>query len=197
MRKTLRRTATLLTKKAVLFVVVLFMSITIRAYDIEVKNSDGVTIFYNYINNGTELEVTGSSKYNVKYSGTVVIPEEVTDGDETLKVTGIGAWAFNNCTNLVSVTIPHGVTSIGNFAFSGCTDMTSLTIPNSVTSIGNWAFNHCDKMTAFDIPNGVTSIEDETFANCKSLISVSIPNSVTSIGTFAFLGWNLFLFQTV
>ena len=45
MRKTLRRTATLLTKKAVLFVVVLFMSITIRAYDIEVKNSDGVTIF--------------------------------------------------------------------------------------------------------------------------------------------------------
>ena len=28
------------------------------AYDIEVKNADGVTIYYNYINDGTELEVT-------------------------------------------------------------------------------------------------------------------------------------------
>ena len=120
MRKTLRRTATLLTKKAVLFVVVLFMSTTIRAYDIEVKNSDGVTIYYNYINNGTELEVASYPTYLLKYSGSVVIPEEVTDGDETLKVTRIGEWAFNNCTNLVSVTIPNGVTSIGNFAFYGC-----------------------------------------------------------------------------
>ena len=118
MRKTLRRTATLLTKKAVLLVVVLFMSATIRAYDIEVKNSEGVTIYYNYINNGTELEVASYPTYLLKYSGSVVIPEEVTDGDETLKVTRIGEWAFNNCTNLVSVTIPNGVTSIADHAFN-------------------------------------------------------------------------------
>ena len=28
------------------------------AYDIKVENADGVTIYYNYINNGMELEVT-------------------------------------------------------------------------------------------------------------------------------------------
>ena len=28
------------------------------AHDIEVQNGDGVTIYYNYINNATELEVT-------------------------------------------------------------------------------------------------------------------------------------------
>ena len=28
------------------------------AYDIAVKNADGVTIYYNYINNEKELEVT-------------------------------------------------------------------------------------------------------------------------------------------
>jgi len=118
MRKTLRRTATLLTKKAVLFVVVLFMSTTIRAYDIEVKNSDGVTIYYNYINNATELEVASYPTYLLKYSGSVVIPEEVTYGDETLKVTRIGVGAFDQCTNLVSVTISNGVTSIGDHAFN-------------------------------------------------------------------------------
>ena len=118
MRKTLCRAATSLTKKFVLLVATIFMSITVHAYDIAVKNADGVTIYYNYINNATELEVATSSKYNLKYSGSVVIPEEVTDGDETLKVTRIGEWAFDQCTNLVSVTIPNGVTSIGDHAFN-------------------------------------------------------------------------------
>lgn len=110
----------LLTKKVVLLVAALFMSITVHAYDIAVENADGVTIYYNYINNGTELEVTRSSKYNEKYSGIVVIPEEVTDGDETLKVTRIGERAFDLCNSLVSVTIPNGVTSIGELAFRNC-----------------------------------------------------------------------------
>ena len=30
------------------------------AYDIAVKNSDGVTIYYNYINEGLELEVVAN-----------------------------------------------------------------------------------------------------------------------------------------
>ena len=98
----------LLTKKAVLFVAVLFMSTTIRAYDIEVKNSEGVTIYYNYINNGTELEVASYPTYLLKYSGSVVIPEEVTDGDETLKVTRIGERAFDCCFGLKSVSVPVG-----------------------------------------------------------------------------------------
>ena len=46
------------------------------AQDIAVKNSDGVTIYYNYINDGTELEVT-NGRYQlygieiVEYSGVV------------------------------------------------------------------------------------------------------------------------------
>ena len=37
-------------------------------YDIEVKNADGVTIYYNFINDSTELEVTNGNGY----SGNVV-----------------------------------------------------------------------------------------------------------------------------
>ena len=209
MRKTLCRAATSLTKKFMLLVATIFMSITVHAYDIAVKNADGVTIYYNYINNGTELEVTGSSKYNVKYSGSVVIPEEVTYGDKTLKVTSIGDYAFQRCEKLTSVKISNNVTSIGNYAFEGCSSINSLTIPNNVTSIGAYAFfqcsclvsiiipdgvtsighgafAYCDNLKSFKIPDGLTTIEDYTFKDCSSLSSISIPKGVTNIGNDAF-----------
>ncbi len=66
------------------FLVVLLISlfsVKASAHDIEVRNADGVTIYYNYINNNTELEVSyrGSQSYQYnEYYGNVVIPESVT-----------------------------------------------------------------------------------------------------------------------
>ena len=78
------------------------------AYDIAVKNADGVTIYYNYINEGLELEL---AKYPSDYKGNVIIPDEVTYMNRTRKVTNIGK-AFRDCKSLTSVTIPNSVTSI-------------------------------------------------------------------------------------
>ena len=112
-------------KKQVLFTILaMLVSVSAFSHDIEVQNADGVTIYYNYINNGTELAVTfrGSdySFYSNRYSGNVVIPEEVTYMNRTRKVTSIGGSAFRNCYGLTSVTIGNSVTSIGNSAFDGC-----------------------------------------------------------------------------
>ena len=162
------------------------------AHDIEVQNADGVTIYYNYINDGTELEVTfrGSkfSDYSYEYQGNVAIPEEVTYMNRTRKVTSIGDWAFANCSGLTSITIPNSVTSIGSEAFYYCKGLTSVTIGNSVTSIGDWAFANCSGLTSITIPNSVTSIGSSAFSGCSGLTSVTIPNSVTSIGDYAFSG---------
>ena len=50
--------------KILLAMLMSMMGINAFAYDIEVKNADGVTIYYNYINDGMELEVTrGSNIY--------------------------------------------------------------------------------------------------------------------------------------
>ena len=103
-------------------------------------------------------------------------------------VTSIGYSAFGYCTNIISVTIPNSVTSIGECAFLGCTSLTSVTIPDSVTSIGRGAFLNCTSLTSVTIPDSVTSIGDSAFCGCTSLTSVSIPDSVTSIGDSAFYG---------
>ena len=118
------------------------------AYDIAVENADGVNIYYNYYNEGKELEVTFlSSNHSYQdnknaYVGNVVIPEEVTYMNRTRKVTSIGSDAFKY-SSLTSVTIPNSVTSIGGSAFYYCSSLTSVTIPNSVTSIGSYAFEYC------------------------------------------------------
>ena len=84
----------------ILFAILLsMMGINAFAHDIEVKNADGVTIYYNYINNGTELEVTSGQRYQ----GNIVIPEEVTYMTRTRKVTSIGYEAFRGCYGLTSV----------------------------------------------------------------------------------------------
>ena len=109
----------------------------------------------------------------------------ITTGDG---VTSIGDYAFKNCSNLTSITIGDGVTSIGNYAFYGCTSLTSITIPDSVTSLGYYAFYGCTSLTSITIPDSVTSIVSYAFQNCSNLTSVTIGNSVTSIGGRAFYG---------
>ena len=151
-------------------------------YNIAVENADSVIIYYNYSADGTELIVTSGEN---KYSGNVVIPEEVTYMNRTRKVTSIGSGAFSEC-SLTSVTIPNSVTSIGDEAFYWCGGLTSVTIPNSVTSIGSSAFRECSGLTSVTIGNSVTSIGNRAFCLCSSLTSVTIPNSVTSIGDEAF-----------
>ena len=166
-------------KRLVLFTLLtMLMSLSAFSHDIEVKNADGVTIYYNYSSDGTELEVTfrGSSydSYSNEYQGNVVIPASVTYTGKTYPVTSIGALAFCECSRLTSVTIPNSVTSIGYRAFYGCSGLTSVTIGDSVTSIGGGAFEYCSGLTSVTIPNSVTSIGRYAFNECKSLTSISV-----------------------
>ena len=168
------------------------------AHDIEAVNDDGVTIYYNWIKNKTELAVCGSSNYSDKYSGNVVIPESVTYDNKTYSVTSIDMGAFYNCSGLTSVTIPNSVTSIGISAFSGCSGLTSIIVEN-----GNIIYDSRDNCNAIIetasntlivgcsttvIPNSVTSISDLAFMGSGLITSITIPSSVSSIVGCPFWG---------
>lgn len=158
------------------------------AHDIAVENADGVTIYYNYINDGAELGVTNKDGNISSYSGIVNIPGTVTYMDKTISVTSIEENAFKLCSYLTTVTIPNGVTIIKRYAFDGCTSLTSVTIPNSVTSIGEFAFRGCFGLTSLTIPNSVTSIGEGGFYGCYDLTSVTLPDNIISISQCAFYG---------
>jgi hypothetical protein len=179
------------------------------AHDIEVVNNDGVTIFYVWTNNKTELAVSYGGTYwdyyTDEYTGNVVIPESVDYKGNTYPVTSISEAAFHGCDGLTSVIIPNSVTSIGDRAFYWCSGLTSVTIPNSMTTIGSLAFDRCYELTSVKVP--VTDFS--AFCNNKviylirtkigipiqlidsegkEIMEYIVPNDVTSIGDYAFSG---------
>lgn len=175
-------------KKQLLLLVAMLLPLVASAYDIAVENAEGITIYYSYINNGTELQVTYKSwsahqstlgsKYTYTYYGyegvtDLVIPEEATYMGRTRKVTSIGSNAFKGCGNLKSVTIPNSVTYIGN-SFEGCTGLSSVVIGDNVKNIDSSAFKNCTALTSIAIPNSVTSIGKEAFKDCSGLKKVII-----------------------
>ena len=117
------------------------------AHDIEVKNADGKTIYYNFINNNTELSVTykGTNHQSAVYSGKVVIPSTVVYNDITYKVTEIGDCAFCYCKKLESVVIPEGVTKIGGDVLH-MSSVEELTLPSTIKEFTRGSFWYCDNL---------------------------------------------------
>ena len=101
---------------SLLFILVL-TAITATAHDIKL---DG--IFYNLDTESKEAIVTycgqTASSYRDEYSGSVIIPSNITVDGTTYPVTKIGWSAFEYCDNLTSITIPNTVKEIGGDAFN-------------------------------------------------------------------------------
>lgn len=163
-----------------LFAALLTFWKTAFAFDFSVEAPTGQTLYYNINEDGISVSVTfpPSSSYPMP-TGELIIPDNVTYDGTSYVVTSIGLYAFNDCRDLTSVTIPNSVTSIGRQAFDNCYNLTSVTIPNSVTSIGQSAFDDCRSLTSMTIPNSVTSIGSNAFHYCDGLTSVDFLGTVS------------------
>ena len=154
-------------------------------YDFFVNDSNGKPIYYNYIGDNSEVEVTDGL---FLYSGDIVIPENVYYNNKNYKVTRIGENAFYQDDFIKSIIIPNSVKSIENYAFYKCTSLKSISFGNSLSNIGYSSFERCKSLTTIELPNTVAIIGERAFNGCSGLVNFTIPNSVTSIGYFAFDG---------
>ncbi|MBR0443511.1 MAG: leucine-rich repeat domain-containing protein, partial [Clostridia bacterium] len=83
--------------------------------------------------------------------------------------------AFENCTELVSVTIGKKLAAISREAFQNCTSLATVIIGDGVETIGTYAFAGCASLTDLTIGTGVATMESNAFANCSKLKQLDIP----------------------
>lgn len=147
------------------------------------------------------------------YDGSRLVLAMGKSGDYTIPsdVTVIEEYAFSNCPDLSSITVPasvtkwlnafaghkklkeatvcEGVTNIDSSAFQECTSLEKIYIPSTVKQIGYWAFLDCVNLKDINIPSSVTEVLDGAFMDC-GLSQVTLHPEVTTIGDRAF-GYSL------
>lgn len=90
-------------------------------------------------------------------------------------------YAFCDCEDLASISLPENIKSIGRYAFNDCQNLKVLDIPSSVLTIGNSAFENCYSLEYINLPDGLLTIEEGAFEYCRSLTQITIPKYVQSI----------------
>lgn len=134
------------------------------------------------VTSDTEAEVAGFAKA-VKYTATLAdVPETVSDGTNTYKVTAVGEGAFY-WASIVTAKLPASVTEIKEQGFYNCS-LANIEMPG-VKKVGPYAFSYT-KFTTFTFPEGVEVVPNSCFFNVPTLTQVNLPSTVKTIEGSAF-----------
>lgn len=122
--------------------------------------------------------------------------------------------AFNNCTKIKNINVPHTITYVGQYAFSSVgsayptgqytgefiddvgveTFIGDYAFYNShlgkikaiVTNIGANAFTQCNSLTEVEIVGDNAPVGSNIFSNCRNISKFSISGNFTSLGSGIF-----------
>ena len=126
----------------------------------------------------------------------------VTTLQEKSKMTYLGEGVFENCRELVAISIPNGISAIKAGAFRNCTALKSATFDvdlSKVTVIETEAFAGCSSLggeinisapslVTLVLPNSLVRIAESAFKDCESLFGVRINYNVRYIENAVFSG---------
>ncbi len=156
-------------------------------------------LIYTFYNEAGLAEITGTD--SSFQGGDYTIPPVVSTTAGAYKTYSIGQNAFQNCSNLTSVTIPDGIFQIREGTFSDCSNLEAFygegnsyysidenkaLIVNGGTIIRAYAAGNA--ATSYSIPESVTYVAYRSFYGSTNLTSVTIPDGVTNINVSAFYG---------
>lgn len=181
-------------KKIVLFIFLIFISVSLMAQEKDFEIKDGVLVKYNGI--GKNIVIPGGVK---------TVGEEAFDGAQTLisvtfpkSVETIGYNAFIDCINLEKFVFSEGLKTIEEGAFYNCSGLKSLELPASLEKIGDYAFNYTlslanisidEKNTCFSSEDGVLFNKNKSRIVCFPMGKegkYTVPETVGSIGIDTF-----------
>jgi hypothetical protein len=113
----------------------------------------------------------------------------------------VAGYAFNRCTNLVTIDNRFKFTDIQDYAFAGCTSfrgnnivsptVTKLTLVSTdATTIGRGAFSNCTALTDVSVSSGgALNIGPVAFGGCTAITDLRLNSSgILSIENTAFAG---------
>ena len=104
----------------------------------------------------------------------------------------IGKFAFEDCRQIVSMTLPSTLIHIEDDAFKGCVRMRKVVFNrmnhSKLKKIGRSAFNGCTSLQSISLPSSLTEIGENAFWFCQELREVVIHNEKIQIGETSFVG---------
>ena len=164
-----------------------------RSLHTDNKDDQGLT----YTLNNADHTATVANYDNSTQDGVIDIPDTVTSGGQSYKVTAIGDSAFESLStpiNVSSVFIPATVRSIGGSAFSYCNALTTVTFAedSQLKSIGGSAFYGTEhahpRFKEIQIPDSVETIGNAAFRYCQDLERITLPSTLQKLSNSTFYG---------
>ena len=155
----------------------------------------GEALYWTLFKDSGELKLRGSGDMT-DYPDAQSVPwyayrSEIKELELPAELTGIGDYAFADCTALNTVNLftndrrglPDGLTRIGNYAFSGCASFDGYEpgslLPDTLTSIGDGAFSGCTGVRGMRyviLPENLSSVSGDAFSDCSGLRELWVLN---------------------
>lgn len=145
----------------------------------------------------SKLNTITSTKYSL-FSENASITD-FSDFYRYTTITTINSNTFNNCSNLINITLPDKVNIISSSAFRNCKALEAIKIPSSVASILGGAFNgsgltavYIDDLEAWckiqfgDYSANPFAVSKNLYVNNKLLEHVVIPDTITKLLGYTF-----------
>lgn len=157
---------------------------------------------------GNKLQTISKDAFSNTALTEITIPSSVTDIEmhafenctqlktvtfaEGCQLQNVGYKAFYYCEILSDINLPDTVKNIDGSAFEGCFELTELKLPEQLETVGVYTFSGCG-FTEITIPSSVISLDNYAFGGCGNVTSLKFAegSKLQSIGSGAFVGCNL------
>ena len=116
----------------------------------------------------------------------IAIPSTVTSIENSAfmycsSITNIGYGAFRHCNKMTNIILGENILNLGDYAFDGCSNLISVDVPNSILCIKEGVFRNCANLQSVHTGNSLTNIGKVAFEGCTNLRSMTIHENLLTL----------------